>query len=738
MVGKAPASKQKGAVGEKKKRKVGGKGEAAKKKDGKGKVTGRGGRGEEAKKRAEEKEARRRLAALPPPAFKSARFVKAAWLPLERRDNYIRARRDAAPRIKIFHTEALSAADLLPLRADAPHATISFHRGDGEGAAVEVRCGVTDERLPVAWRAGREGVGTLRHRLKRMLRTGRPAPLSLLSHQEMLLRLAEEGRIGAKKGLLLNWAMGSGKTFGAAFLVACAGADVRRCVVVASNTNLSYWESTLAETPQMEGTRTTYEIMGYSELARRAALNPDYCRRAWVLVDECQMYRNLTPAMRPVVQALRRADQVVCLSGTPLVNGPEDIAGAAALICGEAVDVESVRDRDLREMFKGRVHFYDPGVHTPIMFSKRYPTVTNVTVRVSMTWDQALEHQLQEMEAVLVGGKRLKLPTGNSYHTRTHQAMNYIGEFEPRKVARYAFGREDVCDEEKAAKRRRTEVEGGGRGKGEEEARRALREVARDVWENMPKARYVLRNLELHYPSPQVVHGHFVESSVLPLAALVRHKHPDWRIEVITGCTGGMERARTVSEYNEGRIHVLFITDASATGTDIKGTRAMHKLGQPNNLATERQTSARCVRYGSHAEGEPITLYSYIATFGDMKRAHEGGAPPPPEVVEDAAEALRSISLHHNRAYHRAGVFDGMEILRGLRLCGSAVMGERSLEEQIVDSNVQKQRTIDRMMDMIRAESLPATVEIMVGAPERTVRRKPKRKEEEEKGGDKA
>jgi superfamily II DNA/RNA helicase len=115
-------------------------------------------------------------------------------------------------------------------------------------------------------------------------------------------------------------------------------------------------------------------------------------------------------------------------------------------------------------------------------------------------------------------------------------------------------------------------------------------------------------------PFPQVIYSHFLEKGIHAVSALLPQS---LRIQVITGATPAPARTRAISDYNQGKVDVLLISDASNTGIDLHNTVAIHLLEPHLNFNSEQQTIHRVARLNSHACGSAanVHVFKYISTF---------------------------------------------------------------------------------------------------------------------------
>ena len=90
---------------------------------------------------------------------------------------------------------------------------------------------------------------------------------------------------------------------------------------------------------------------------------------------------------------------------------------------------------------------------------------------------------------------------------------------------------------------------------------------------------------------------------------------PKFVVECITGNT--KERQTVVDRYNEGAIHLLFLTDAAHQSCDLKGknTVAMSLTEKQRALFDEQQTVNRVVRFESKGRIRFVDIDHYISIF---------------------------------------------------------------------------------------------------------------------------
>jgi superfamily II DNA or RNA helicase len=438
-----------------------------------------------------------------------------------------------------------------------------------------------------------------------------------------------------KRGLLLMWKMGSGKTRAAGQIVELLARkveDFEGVVVIAHKSNLGNWANTLKRMPQPLGTSTKFQIVTRQSFVKLYA-RPEELKGMLVVVDESQVYQNVTKDMLYEIQLIRGASQILCLSGTPIMNDVNDVSGFLMLTLGWTMDqvdewivAYSTADLGSREMkrqlerleaaCRGRISYFDPQIHTPEMFAEKFPEIVWRNVKVTTTWMQAIQHQIFETKMFVLPhpGKSPITFTllGNSYKTKTKTAL--LSTYELEKVK----------DQINSLFKKIT------RSNGDVKFASADEDLVQEILEASPKFKAVLNNVEeerVKNPGkPQVVHSHFVQEGSRVFVACLGVSYPDFIVRAIEGSDHEDKRTELVTAFSKRKpppgadrpIDVLVISDASSVGTDLLGAAALHLMSRPDNRATENQTLGRVVRYGSHAKGDKVTIYRYVMTFAGL------------------------------------------------------------------------------------------------------------------------
>jgi hypothetical protein len=408
---------------------------------------------------------------------------------------------------------------------------------------------------------------------------------------------------------LMAFSMGSGKSFGA---LSCAlelfdmGIQHPHVIIVCDLSILGQWANEVRRLHSPPG--LTVDLLNYHQFEKMTADDAFVrsVRKAdLMIVDECQIFRNLSGRMLRMVNIIRTCPRVLLLSGTVVVNDAEDALGFQQLAVGHTTGT-------LAAAAKGRVAFYDPAL-MPVS-AKFYPRQEQENVIVEMTYPQTLlylSNKESDFKLPLGGGDQLRVsrPVQNRYGTALQSAANLPFIDRP---------------------------------------------------ESSPKLVALVNNvIKLKDKGSQVIYSSRIERGVDVIADLLKQRSPSsMKIEKIDGKVLAGDRTKIVKAYNTGLIDALIISPASARGVDLMKTYAFHLLEVHQNISEEKQTLTRAVRYKSHVgiEDPVVHVFQYLATFPTGKPsksdvletlqvAHETFGPEQCEgVTDELVNAVRSAA----------------------------------------------------------------------------------------------
>jgi superfamily II DNA or RNA helicase len=391
--------------------------------------------------------------------------------------------------------------------------------------------------------------------------------------------------------MLFNWALGSGKTRGALKVV---GVECpRRCTVVCTNTMIEYWvQETKAEDQKCENP-TIFEVIGYTEFKRQVEdFGTLSLRDSFVILDEGHYFRNITESMKLPLTALLNAEQFILLTGTAIVNDPDETAFLSILFGGKnrVVNVEKLRD----DVMDRIVSYHNPEDDPSLQ--KYFPTCSEQYIRVPMTWPQTLEYMMYRKSTGVLGGYKIKHGKLNSYNSTTRSISN---------IPFYILDDRNIQNSE-APK---------------------LRKIVNMV--SKPNTIY-----------PLVVFSHFKDMGVHAIKSaldsrLSEKTKPNGKkyiIKLLTGDTPASDRQKLIDNYNKNHIDILLLTEAAQLGINLLASGSLHICEPHKNSQTENQTKKRVSRYKSHmkCDHKHVNVFKYLSMF-------------PKTISEDEKEQLQTL-----------------------------------------------------------------------------------------------
>lgn len=377
---------------------------------------------------------------------------------------------------------------------------------------------------------------------------------ALLPHQQDIVDHFNSPQF--KSPCLLYFSMGSGKTLAS---LMCALELSKRAatrnpnvVVVCDISIIDQWIATI-ERLHVEHP-ITFVVMSYNDVDKAVRTSTRLGFRVHMgIVDEIQRFKNLTSAMRPLVDLIVTWPVLLYLTGTPIINDASDAHGLLYLLHRKTTG-------DLREVSKGHVAYYDPKDDP----CKRefFPTVQTLIERVTMSWPQTL------------------------HYFSLRQNLFRLGDFSVQRVVqnRYKKAQIGVCNYFKSA-------------------------------EQSTKVMRVLENVLKYRPlGKQVIYSSRLTMGLDPIAEVLhKRKVPFCRID---GATEARKRNEVIKRYNGNKCDVLLLSPALSRGVDLMDTYVFHVLEPLDNTQTYNQTLTRAVRFKSHTgDNKVVHVVNYVSVF---------------------------------------------------------------------------------------------------------------------------
>ena len=141
-----------------------------------------------------------------------------------------------------------------------------------------------------------------------------------------------------------------------------------------------------------------------------------------------------------------------------------------------------------------------------------------------------------------------------------------------------------------------------------------LRRASNILDKKSPKVSWIINKLDSEPNAKYVIFSHFINMGIKPIM-----KHLDSKkipYSVITGELSIEQRQKAVENYNNEKIKILFITKSGSEGLDLKNTTYIIIMESAWNLSSIEQIQGRGVRYKSHeslpSSKRKVTIYKLI------------------------------------------------------------------------------------------------------------------------------
>jgi SNF2 family DNA or RNA helicase len=412
--------------------------------------------------------------------------------------------------------------------------------------------------------------------------------ITYLPHQKEVAK-----RIQGQHGLLVYNSVGSGKSISA--ILAAEGLKDPATVIAPAATLGNFKRE-----KQKVNTKVPYTIQSYEKFLQNPKLTTPT-----LIIDESQRLRNIeTSRAKALTLAAQNAKRVILLSGTPIVNTPDDISPVINMAAGsqrlptdkKMFDDHYIRTQiytpgmigalfgrkpseykyminkdDFKKRISGLVHFYDNKNN-----KKDFPEVIEKSVKVPLTSDQIALYNFyqnklpqqakQELQYSLSPSKKTSGPI-NAFLSQTRQIVNSPEAFMNSK-------------------------------------------------EPSPKFKAVVDNIK-NSRGPTVVYSNFLQSGINPISDLLnRHSISN---ATFTGKLKQRERDTILKDFNRGKIKSLLISPSGGEAINLRGVRQVHLVESAWNEPKLQQALGRAIRYKSHthlpSKDRNVTVFRYSSEF---------------------------------------------------------------------------------------------------------------------------
>lgn len=417
----------------------------------------------------------------------------------------------------------------------------------------------------------------------------------LQAHQQRLLKRLQDH---PGHNLLLYASTGSGKTLSSLAAAEQIKDPYTAIVPAALRPNFQ------KEQEKFTDMSLPSQVMSYSALGRGQPIqNPKT-----LIFDEAHRLRN--PESKQTIQALQAAkdsNQSLLLSGTPVVNDPQDFAPLMSMLTRKDITPEDFRkkyiyEREVKPSLIKRILGYTPGVEEELTnqdelkhlleghvdyYAPEQSVVPvqheDIPVEMSSQQSQLYHAMWGELPWILRWKLKMNFPL-------SHQELQRMTSFlsGPRQVGLSTLS--------------------FMRGK-------------KDPWKafnQSPKLTTAMTNLQEKLKDQRtkaLVFSNFIESGLTPYSeALTRAKIPN---AVFHGGLSDAQRKQLVEDYNNDKIRVALLGPSGTEGLSFKGTQLIQQLDPHWQSTRGRQAEGRGLRFDSHfnlpEDLKNVTVQRYIS-----------------------------------------------------------------------------------------------------------------------------
>jgi len=382
-----------------------------------------------------------------------------------------------------------------------------------------------------------------------------PCGIALYKDSDITLKkhqLSVSNQLVGERGVIATHSVGTGKTLTAIATSQCLlNKGIVENIIVITPTSLQ--KNFIIQAIQYGLTQkqidtyyTFYTIQGIvNSIDNSKASNPS---GSLVVIDEAHNLRTLGGSrFDSINKYVKKAEKVLLLTATPLINYPSDIINLVSLATGNkpiSLDkfetiTQSKNKTEFKNYIKGIFNFHikDSDIPDPNFPSKK---ILEIFLPMESTYLKTYEKIEQ--------GQEHKIP-----------------DFKGKNIQVFYNG---------------------------------LRRASNIIEKKSPKVDWIKEKISSEPNSKYVIFSHFINMGIVPVMEwLNKVKIP---YDHVTGDLGIEERGEAVNSYNQDKIRVLFISKAGSEGLDLKNTRNIIIMESAWNENSIEQIIGRGVRYKSH------------------------------------------------------------------------------------------------------------------------------------------
>lgn len=371
--------------------------------------------------------------------------------------------------------------------------------------------------------------------------------LSIKKHQ-----MSVANHLFHNRGAIVVHSVGTGKTLSAVATAQCLLLNniVEKVIVVTPTSLQSNFKSQM----KMYGLNDENEDFApyhfytiqrlVNDIENKKVISSD---KSLIIIDEAHNLRTIDGSrIEPILKYAKKAEKILLLTATPLINYQYDIINLISLIKSDKpisieyfnkLATDKTKKKEFKEYLSDIFSFYIKDKPDPNFPKKK-------VLEVFLPMDD----------------KYLKL-----YENVERGEVNKIPDFKDKNIQVFYNG---------------------------------LRRASNILERKSPKVEWVIKKMNSEPDAKYIIFSHFINMGIKPIMKYLDSKKISY--ESVTGDLSIEQRQKSVDNYNNGVSKIMFVSKAGSEGLDLKNTSYIIILESAWNLNSIEQIIGRGVRYKSH------------------------------------------------------------------------------------------------------------------------------------------